>query len=282
LNSNKKLATTKLYDSSKFEIIVHRGHNLTTPENSLVGVEEICAFGENFFIEVDVSLTQDNIPILHHDLSLDRLCGDPRLLNNTNFDDLPKRTDGQTIVKLENLLSHFPDQKFLLDLRTHFHPDFLQQSNALVSDLDPPLKRMTHAVKKLLQPEDSRRIRIVVGTPDHRIYAQEIFPEFEIDIPENFSRDHLASLQKGASASIFGENIKRLYIRFREITPQIIDWAHAVDLKIIANHAPSRRSLQNSQIMLEKCIDWGLDGLTTSPINDKFIETWKTHILEDK
>jgi hypothetical protein len=68
--------------------------------------------------------------------------------------------------------------------------------------------------------------------------------------------------------------MRRIYIRFREVTPEIIDWAHRRDLEIIANHAPSLRSVENSQMMIETAIEWGMDGLTTSPIDHKFIDTW--------
>ena len=63
--------TGSLKDDSDFYIIAHRGGGrnsdyLTVSENSLPMIKLSEAFGANS-IEIDVRLTQDNIPILYHD-----------------------------------------------------------------------------------------------------------------------------------------------------------------------------------------------------------------------
>ena len=264
--------------AENFEIIVHRAHNECAPENSLAGVREIRALSEELMIEVDICITADDIPVLYHDLSLDRLCGDPRLLMQTAYRDLPLRKDGERIARLDEMLAEFPEQRFLLDVRTHVHEDFLRESNIAAGIHGSPLARIVPAVRNLLRPEDADRMRIVVGNPQHRNHARRIFPEFAIDIPEQYTRTLLTKLPYPPDASNVGEDVKRMYVRFREITQDLISWAHEAGLKIIANHAPSRRSISASQMMLEQCIDWGMDGLTASPIDQIFIATWKKAI----
>jgi glycerophosphoryl diester phosphodiesterase len=263
--------------SEKFEIIVHRAHNELAPENSLAGIREIRALSEDLMIEVDICITADDVPVLYHDLSLDRLCGDPRLLMETAFGDLPLRMDGDRIARLDEMLAAFPGQRFLLDVRTHVHEDFLRESDA-AGNHTPPLVRIVPAVQKLLRAEDAGKIRIVVGNPEHRIHARQYFPDFEIDIPEQYTRTLLTNLPEPADATVIGEDVTRMYVRFREISQELISWAHLAGLKIIANHAPSRRSISTSQMMLEQCLDWGMDGLTASPIDRKFIATWEQAI----
>ncbi len=263
-----------MYDPAQFEIIIHRAHNLHAPENSLSGIDEIRELSSDFMIEVDVCLTADNVPVLYHDLSLDRLCNDPRIIDDVKYTDLPERKDHESIARLDTLLSNYPEQKFLLDLRTHIHPDFLQDSTVQLECLTPPLERITDVVKEILSPEDAGRIRLVVGNPSHRDHVMHLIPGFEVDIPEQFLREHLKSIAENDDASFLGEKMRRIYIRYREVTPEIITWAHSVDLKIVANHSPSLRSVENSQMMLEKAIEWGMDGLTASPIDQKFINTW--------
>jgi len=258
-----------------FEVILHRGHNQSRGENSLAGIEEIRALDKNFMIEVDVCITADDTPILFHDLTLDRLCGTSGIVMETNFADLGPRSDGEPIARLVDALERYPGQKFLLDLRTHVHADFMRGSSISPESLEPALNKIVPAVKDLLTPAHRSNIRLVAGNPDHRAVLMEAFPDFEVDIPEQFSRDYLQYLSDHTDASILGPNVRRMYIRFREIKPEIITWAHQMGLKIIANHAPSQRSLENSRMMLNKSLEWGMDGLTTSPIDTYFLDTWR-------
>ncbi len=262
--------------NENFEIIVHRGHNLRRGENSLAGIEEIRALCPDFMIEIDVCITQDDIPILYHDLTFDRLCGDPRPVEGTAFHALPERRDGEPIARLDEILEAFPDQRFLLDIRTHVHADFLRESHIPLESLTPALTRAVPAVERLLGPHDRERIRFVVGNPEHREYLLKAFPGFDVDVAEHYSRDYLDRLPGLDDASILGENLRRMYVRFREVTPQLISWAHGVNLKIIANHAPSRRSLETSKMMLEKSLQWGMDGLTASPLDEDFLKIWRS------
>lgn len=258
-----------------FEIIVHRGHNLSRGENTLAGVEEIRALATDFIIEVDVCVTADGIPILHHDLTFDRLCGDSRSVAETAYTDLPARRDGEQIASLDALLSAFPEQRFLFDLRTRAHADFLRGSTQTTSDSTPLLGDVIEAVKKRLPRHNACASRLATGDPQHRKILMDAFPGYQIDLLELFTRDYLDRLPDLAATSVFGPDLQRMYIRFREVVPEVIAWAHRAGLKIIANHAPSRRSLENSRRMLDQSLAWGMDGLTASPIDETFVAIWK-------
>lgn len=56
------------------ELIAHRGYAHEYPENTLIAVAAAVAAGARF-VEVDVQLSQDRIPVLFHDRTLNRLCG---------------------------------------------------------------------------------------------------------------------------------------------------------------------------------------------------------------
>lgn len=266
----------------EFEIIVHRGHNRTRGENSIAGIQEIQALGESFRIEIDVCLTADDVPILYHDLSFDRLCGVSGIVHETLFDDIPTRMDSEPIPKLVDVLTEFPEQKFLLDLRTHVHEDFLTNSAADRSRIKPTLERIVPATRNLIDDSQNTHLRFVLADFSHYLYVKEAFPKFEIDFAEQYSRQYLNKLSSFNSPSIFGDDAKRMYIRFREISPEIIEWAHNMGLKIIANHAPSRRSLENSKVMLREGLAMGMDGLTASPIDEQFIDIWRRSRLVRK
>jgi glycerophosphoryl diester phosphodiesterase len=58
------------------ELVAHRGYPLHYPENTLIGIEAAINAGARY-IEVDVQLSADRVPVLFHDRNLDRLCRAP-------------------------------------------------------------------------------------------------------------------------------------------------------------------------------------------------------------
>jgi len=55
------------------ELVAHRGYALHYPENTLIGIDAAIAAGARY-VEVDVQLSADRVPMLFHDRNLDRLC----------------------------------------------------------------------------------------------------------------------------------------------------------------------------------------------------------------
>lgn len=58
------------------ELVAHRGYPRRYPENTLIGIEAAIQAGARY-IEVDVQLSADHVPVLFHDRTLDRLCRAP-------------------------------------------------------------------------------------------------------------------------------------------------------------------------------------------------------------
>jgi glycerophosphoryl diester phosphodiesterase len=56
------------------ELVAHRGYPRHYPENTIVGIEGAIAAGARY-VEVDVQLTADQVPVLFHDNTLLRVCG---------------------------------------------------------------------------------------------------------------------------------------------------------------------------------------------------------------
>lgn len=54
------------------ELVAHRGYTLHYPENTLVGIEAAIAAGARH-VEVDVQLSADQVPVLYHDRTLERI-----------------------------------------------------------------------------------------------------------------------------------------------------------------------------------------------------------------
>ena len=63
------------------QLVAHRGYPRHYPENSLIGIEAAVTAGARF-VEVDVQISRDRVPVLFHDRGLKRLCGvDGRILD---------------------------------------------------------------------------------------------------------------------------------------------------------------------------------------------------------
>jgi glycerophosphoryl diester phosphodiesterase len=71
----------------KSVLIGHRGEPDTWPENSLAGFEAVLTAGA-CYIETDVQLTADSIPILSHDPSLLRVSGQNVIISETDYETL--------------------------------------------------------------------------------------------------------------------------------------------------------------------------------------------------
>ncbi len=56
------------------ELVAHRGYAHRYPENTLAALEAAVAAGARY-VEVDVQLTSDRVPVLFHDHDCQRLCG---------------------------------------------------------------------------------------------------------------------------------------------------------------------------------------------------------------
>ena len=66
-------------------LIAHRGEPETWPENSLAGYDAVLSAGARY-IETDVQLTADGIPVLSHDPSLLKITGHDLAVTETDYE----------------------------------------------------------------------------------------------------------------------------------------------------------------------------------------------------
>src|SRR6185503_4815934 len=82
------------------EIIAHRGANREAPENTIPAFEKALAIGVGG-IELDVHVTRDNVPVVHHDAVLP----DGGRIDRMNSADLERRTDAPTLSQVLTLVN---------------------------------------------------------------------------------------------------------------------------------------------------------------------------------
>ena len=76
------------------ELIAHRGEPASWPENSLAGYEAVLQAGARY-IETDVQITADGIPVLSHDPSTLKITGQDYLIPETAYPVIRELPAGQ-------------------------------------------------------------------------------------------------------------------------------------------------------------------------------------------
>jgi glycerophosphoryl diester phosphodiesterase len=69
------------------QLVAHRGYPRHYPENTLIGLEAAITAGARF-VEVDVQVSRDRVPVLFHDRDLERLCGVPGKVHELHYEEL--------------------------------------------------------------------------------------------------------------------------------------------------------------------------------------------------
>lgn len=95
----------------KFIVYAHRGASEYTPENTFLAFNTAIYMGANG-IETDVQKTKDNVLVLFHDDTLERVTGEKGSISDYTFEQLQNffvRKDNfvDKIVKLEDFLKYF-------------------------------------------------------------------------------------------------------------------------------------------------------------------------------
>ena len=111
-------------------LIGHRGEPDNWPENSLAGFEAVLADGARY-IETDVQLTADGIPVLSHDPSLLRVTGQDVMVTTSPYEDIKnipagyeerfgKKYHDYRLARLEQfaeLLLQWPDARAFIEFK---------------------------------------------------------------------------------------------------------------------------------------------------------------------
>lgn len=105
--------------SMKPRLFAHRGFAKQYPENTIGAFQDALSAGADY-IESDIQLTNDGIPVLCHDPDLASYGIQDFTIADHSLAELQKQDigHGQRISTLEEILNKFPDTHFNLDLKT--------------------------------------------------------------------------------------------------------------------------------------------------------------------
>ena len=88
------------------KFIAHRGANTYAPENTMEAFQRALDYGVNW-IELDVQLTRDNIPIIFHDYYMERVTGRKKYITNMTLEEA-KQFDVAATFPIRFASCHIP------------------------------------------------------------------------------------------------------------------------------------------------------------------------------
>lgn len=112
--------------------IAHRGYTAAYPENTLIALDAAQQAGAKY-VEVDIQLSSDHIPVLFHDRDLTRLCHQPGAIHDYTFSQLEEFF----VTDTEKFADKYADNK-ITSLQTFV--DYLKNHPALNAFIE--LKRL--------------------------------------------------------------------------------------------------------------------------------------------
>lgn len=114
-------------------IVGHRGDRAHAPENTMASLER--AMDELAFVETDVQLTADGVPVLFHDVTLERIIGDPHRIDELSLAQLRlldfgigygAEFEGERIPTLDEFfaaLAERDEARAIVELKAAWTPD---------------------------------------------------------------------------------------------------------------------------------------------------------------
>lgn len=124
------MTVNELDDVPPVELIAHRGFAARYPENTIAGIAAAVETGARF-IEFDIQLSADGVPVLMHDATLQRTTGQPGSVMDITMDELrayspsePQRFGEQyahvrlaSVADLMNQLANWPDVTVFAEIK---------------------------------------------------------------------------------------------------------------------------------------------------------------------
>lgn len=195
------------------ELVAHRGYSLRYPENTLLAIKAAVAAGARY-IEFDVQLTKDQVPVLFHDRDLQRMCGQSGAIHDytlaqlkyfsvSEFDKFGYKFVGNPITTLQELVDYLKDFPSVfafvelkrLSLQTFGIDTVLNKVLPIISAIHAQAIVISYSLEALLATREQSNFPIAAVFDDWRDRKQAMIsklkPEFmftDIDLLPRFGK----------------------------------------------------------------------------------------------
>ncbi len=241
-SSSQKKAIKTIRPNLNIWKVAHRGISKFAPENTIPAIEKAIEMGFDW-VELDVYFSSDNLPVIIHDLTLDR---------TTPLSGSIKKFTLAELIKID--AGSWFDEKF---------------KGTTIPSLEEALKVMQGKIKLYYDAKEPLPNRYTIELlkkynfyPDNLIIegreiSQKTFRLYDKNAPVMPSLNKIEDMEKILRTT---PNPKAFNISYKNLTEEIVDEAHKRGIYIFAN------TLEDDGLKVEnikKVIDVGADAIQT-------------------
>lgn len=222
--------------------MAHRGGSLLTAnlgiENTIKAFDNAVELGFRY-IETDVQVTSDGVPVIFHDTTVTRVTDEPGRVSSIPYSRLKELRVGgrEPIPTLDEVLEAFPQVRFNIDMK---------------------VDRATGLIADTIRAHNAQH-RVCIGAFSQK--RLRLFRKLRPDVPTSFSPLAVAALRLGfrpGGGEVF--QIPRTHSFFglpiTLATPRRINAIHDYGRKV---HVWTI----DDPVAMHELIDWGVDGIIT-------------------
>ncbi|TXL67915.1 glycerophosphodiester phosphodiesterase [Cerasibacillus terrae] len=233
------------------KIIAHRGASKYAPENTMPAFQMAYELGADI-IETDVQLTKDRVPILFHDIKINRVTSHKGYIKDFTYDEIialdvgthfSKKYRGTSIVSLEHFLAWVQSKSISLNLELKNSKIDYKNLEEIVLEMLEHYQLIDRTILSSFNPKSIQRL---TKTPQ-RVHKAFITSKRQKDLIPY-------SKEIGADA---------LHIHYRLLRKNMVHQSKKAEI-------PLRVYTVNKKRHLLKCLHYKCDGIITD-VPDKAI-----------
>lgn len=241
------------FDSRRPLIFAHRGGSALGPENTLAAFDLGLQAGADG-LELDVRLSADGVPVVHHDATLDRTTSHAGPLAAHTADELahidagyrfavnggfPFRKRGIGIPSLRGVLQRYQDVPIVIEMKV----DSAEMGQAVAQDI-----LAAGAVDRVCMAGYGARSAAAARAALPGAASSATHPEVRLAVYRGFARWPVRQVSYG------GYQVPERKGLIRIVSPRFIRDAHRAGLKVQVWLVDDERDMR-------RLLDWGVDGL---------------------
>ena len=244
------------FHSTRPLVFAHRGGCALGPENTLAAFDLGMAAGADG-LELDVHLSADGIPVVHHDATLERTTsGSGPLASRTGAElarldagfrfvrdgAFPFRDQGVGIPSLGDVLRRYPDASLIVEMKV----DSAAMGEAVAREV-----RRAGAAERVCVAGYGARSAAAARAALPEMARSACHTEVRLALYRTWARC------PARQAAYGGYQVPELNGRLRIVSPRFIRYAHEAGLKVQVWTVDDERDMQ-------RLLTWGADGLISN------------------
>lgn len=264
----------RFFDRDRPLVFAHRGGCALGPENTLAAFARGMAAGADG-IELDVHLSADGVPVVHHDATLDRTTNASGPIAARTAAELarvdagfrferdgafPFRNQGIGVPTLRDVLAQHPDALAIIEMKV----DNPALGHAVATEV-----RRASAVERVCVAGYGTRSATAARIALPEMACSACLHEVRVALYRTWARWPVRTVAYG------GYQVPEIAGRLRIVSPRFVRFAHAAGLKVHVWVVDDEKEMR-------RLLEWGVDGVISNRpdlavrVRDAFVATQHT------